>query len=185
MINIIAAVDSNWGFGKGGRIPWNIPDDFKHFQETTRGGICIMGRKTYEEIRNKMFPSGKNPHNKPLLNDRQSIVLTSKVDMEPLGDVIFSGKSLKDMVIFIRGLHPHKKIFLIGGGQVFFEGLDIADTAYISHIDGDFDCDVFFPKNEFFKRFNQVDSVNKTGFIMTRYRKSKWILKNYLNYTMQ
>ena len=49
-LSIIVAVDESGGFGKGGKIPWNIPEDMKHFQEVTKGGVCIMGRKTYEDM---------------------------------------------------------------------------------------------------------------------------------------
>lgn len=36
--------------GKGGKIPWHIPDDLRHFRDITMGETIIMGRKTYESI---------------------------------------------------------------------------------------------------------------------------------------
>lgn len=170
-VNLIAAVDEDWGFGKKGNIPWFIPEDFKHFKQTTLGSICIMGRITYEEIRDKMFPDGKNPQNKPLLPNRQCIVLTTQTDMEPLGNVLFSSKSLDDLVTFLKNLHPNKDIFMIGGGKVFTDGIKLANKAYISHIKGKYDCDVFFPDKKFNKVFKPVRNTQKEKFSIKEYIK--------------
>ena len=49
-LHIIAAVDKTSGFGFEGKIPWNFPEDFKHFQDTTKGHVCVMGRHTYTDM---------------------------------------------------------------------------------------------------------------------------------------
>lgn len=46
----IAAMSDNRAIGKEWKIPWYIPEDFRHFKETTLGAPIIMGRKTYESI---------------------------------------------------------------------------------------------------------------------------------------
>lgn len=46
----IAAMSENRAIGKEGKIPWYLPEDWKHFKETTAGSPIIMGRKTYESI---------------------------------------------------------------------------------------------------------------------------------------
>ena len=43
-------MSENRAIGKDGKIPWYIPEDFRHFKETTLGSPIIMGRKTYESI---------------------------------------------------------------------------------------------------------------------------------------
>lgn len=48
--NIIVAVDCEGGFGKEGKIPWFLPEDFEHFKNMTTGHVCVMGRRTYEEM---------------------------------------------------------------------------------------------------------------------------------------
>lgn len=45
----IYARSENRVIGADGRIPWRLPDDFKHFKQTTMGKPIIMGRKTYED----------------------------------------------------------------------------------------------------------------------------------------
>ena len=49
-VEIIVAVDEDGGFGKDGKIPWHYSEDLKHFKEVTTGHVCIMGRKTYEDM---------------------------------------------------------------------------------------------------------------------------------------
>ena len=49
MLSLIYARSENRCIGKDGRIPWRLPDEFKHFKTTTMGKPIIMGRKTYED----------------------------------------------------------------------------------------------------------------------------------------
>ena len=70
-MNLIAAVDKNWGIGLKNRLLVSIPDDMKFFRQTTTGKVVVMGRKTLES-----FPGGK-----PLKN-RVNVVLTSDLDYQ-------------------------------------------------------------------------------------------------------
>src|SRR5262245_55703532 len=46
----IAAMSENRVIGRGNRIPWHLPADFKWFKQTTTGHTLVMGRKTFESI---------------------------------------------------------------------------------------------------------------------------------------
>ena len=50
MIKLIAAIDSNFGIGKNGMIPWQYDEDMRHFARTTKGSTCLMGRVTAQNI---------------------------------------------------------------------------------------------------------------------------------------
>ena len=47
-LELIAAVAANGVIGRGGTLPWHLPDDLKHFKQLTLGHAIIMGRRTYE-----------------------------------------------------------------------------------------------------------------------------------------
>ena len=64
-MDLIVAVDRNWGIGYKNKLLCSLPSDMKHFVKTTTGKTVIMGRKTLES-----FPNGK-----PLKN-RQNIVFS-------------------------------------------------------------------------------------------------------------
>ena len=49
-MNIIVAVDKNWGIGKDNRLLVSIPADMKFFRTTTTGKVVVMGRKTLESF---------------------------------------------------------------------------------------------------------------------------------------
>ena len=76
-MNIIVAVDKNWGIGKDNRLLVSIPADMKFFRTTTTGKVVVMGRKTLES-----FPGGQ-----PLKN-RTNIVLTRDVNYKVKDAVI-------------------------------------------------------------------------------------------------
>lgn len=56
----IAAVDRNFGIGKNGRLPAEIPADLRRFRSLTTGGVVIMGRKTYEGLPKRPLPGREN-----------------------------------------------------------------------------------------------------------------------------
>ena len=61
-MNLIVAVDKNWGIGYQNKLLNSIPEDMKYFRETTTGKVVVMGRKTLES-----FPNGlplKNCYNR-------------------------------------------------------------------------------------------------------------------------
>lgn len=129
--SVIAAVDEKWGIGKGGRMPWHEPEDFKFFKRTTKGSTCFMGRRTYEEL--ALLMKGKPE----LLPTRQCVVVSSK----PVHD---------DRVETCTNIIDYKDFagennFFIGGSSLFGFGLTVADTVYLTRIPGTFDCDTFFP----------------------------------------
>ena len=47
---LIAAIASNRVIGRGGTLPWNIPEDLRRFKHLTTGRTVLMGRKTYASL---------------------------------------------------------------------------------------------------------------------------------------
>jgi dihydrofolate reductase len=51
----IAACDPLGVMGKNGNLPWNCPEDLKHFSDTTYGIPMIMGRRTFLSLPTQYF----------------------------------------------------------------------------------------------------------------------------------
>ncbi len=135
---IVVALDDKRGIGKDGDIPWGrIPEDLKHFAAVTTNHPVIMGRVTYMSIPEKYRP----------LKDRQNIVLTHQ-DITIPGVIV--AHSMEEAIHKAREL-DNERICFIGGERIYREALSIVDTLYLTHIEGDFNCDTFFPDylNEF------------------------------------
>ncbi|MBT8256681.1 MAG: dihydrofolate reductase [Bacteroidia bacterium] len=140
MITIIAAAGENNELGKDNELVWHLPDDFKRFKQITTGHHIIMGRKTFES-----FP-------KPLPN-RTHIVITRNTDYKKEGALVVH--SLKAALEKITG---DPQPFIIGGGEIYKLGLEVAQKIELTRVHGTFEADAFFPK---FSKDNWqlVDSV--------------------------
>ena len=142
MINIIAAVSENNVIGINGKIPWKIPEDMENFRKLTTSQVVIMGRKTFESI------------GRPLA-DRINIVV-SKNQKKDHG--IFVADSLEKALEFGKTFQE-REIFLCGGERIYAEGMNYADTLYITKVKGNYQGDAFFP--EINSRIFSVENVKK------------------------
>ena len=130
-MNLIVAVDNNWGIGLGGTQTVVIPEDRRHFRELTDGSTVIVGRRTLLD-----FPGG-NP-----LPGRRNIVLSRNAELEIDGATVAA--SLDELFKLIEELPPNK-VFVIGGDSVFKMLLPYCTYAYVTKLDASPEADVFFP----------------------------------------
>lgn len=128
VLAIIAAVARNGVIGADGRLPWRLPADLRHFKMLTSGHAVIMGRRTWDSL------------GRPLPN-RQNIVVTRQAALVLEGAAV--AHSLGDALGRVQLAPP---AFCIGGGELYREALDVADTVYLTEIEGEFDGDVTFPQ---------------------------------------
>ena len=161
-LSIIVAVDEDGGFGKDGKIPWDFPEDLKHFQTTTKGGVCIMGRRTYTDMV-EMIQSKRKDDNKEIvgaiLKDRESYVVTSNSDLE-----VHGATSVKSIRAAVQSLKKGdtREIFILGGSRRWIEALAYTHTIYMTVVKGKtYDCDRFFPVDVLNKKF-KIEEGKKT-----------------------
>jgi|TARA_B110000238_G_scaffold14527_1_gene14213 dihydrofolate reductase len=128
MITIIAAAGSNNELGKDNDLVWHLPDDFKRFKKLTTGHHIIMGRKTFQS-----FP-------KPLPN-RVHLVITRNKDYHPEGAII-----VHSMAEALEVAKNDNQAFIIGGGEIYKIGMEIADKIELTRVNGSFEADTFFPE---------------------------------------
>lgn len=154
--DIIVAVDRKNGIGKNGALPWNLPEDMKHFKAVTlavsdprKQNAVIMGRKTWESIPEKFRP----------LTGRLNIVLTTN-KAYGLPPSVIKAYSL-DVALDIASSGTYQEsvenIFVIGGASVYTQAIDHSrcQKIFLTRIDADFHCDTFFPSLD--QKFSQQD----------------------------
>ena len=56
---LVVAMSENGVIGRGGALPWHLPDDLKYFKVVTFGKPVLMGRRTFESI-GKPLPGRRN-----------------------------------------------------------------------------------------------------------------------------
>jgi dihydrofolate reductase len=127
-IYLIAAVASNGIIGAGGKLPWHLPEDLKHFKSATLGHPIIMGRKTWESL-GKALPG------------RENIVVTGTPGYDAPGAAVAS--SLSAALALCAG---EPMVFVIGGHRLFVESLPLASGLLVTEIFRDYEGDTWFPK---------------------------------------
>ena len=138
MINLVVAVSENNVIGDKGKLPWHIPEDMRRFKDLTVGNIVVMGRKTYESLPDKYRP----------LPNRINIVITRNENYSEKNIII--ANSLESALEKAKKLN--KEIFIIGGAQIFEQGVKYADKLYLTIVKGNFEGDAFFPDYSEFKK---------------------------------
>ncbi len=131
MISIIAAVARNGAIGKDNQLLWHLPEDMRHFRETTRGKPVIMGRKTWESLPDSFRP----------LPGRHNIVISRNPAYQAVGATLVS--SLDEAILKACAAD---EVFVIGGAELYAKTMSVAERLYLTEIDQDFAGDVFFPE---------------------------------------
>ena len=140
---IIVAIADNNAIGKDNALLWHISEDLKFFRSTTVGCPVIMGRKTYESI------------GRPLPK-RLNIIVSRKGYDAPEGVVVVdsleeafaaaSATSTLPSVLSSEVETSPQKCFVIGGGQIYAQAMQIADEMVITHVHTVIeDADTYFP----------------------------------------
>ena len=130
-LSLIVAISNNNCIGKANELLWKIPADMRHFKETTTGHAIIMGKKTYLSI-------GR------ALPNRRNIVITRDPLFSAEGVEVFH--SIEDVVSLFK--NTPEEAFVIGGGEIYAQFLPHVQKLYVTHVDGNFPGDTFFPHIE-------------------------------------
>jgi len=139
---IAALTKRNRVIGKDGGMPWDIPEDQKHFAKTTKGKPVIMGRITWESLPEKYQPLPKRPN----------IVVTRNRDYEaPGAEVVTSPQIALKRAQEIANRIEENAVYVMGGESIYDELLDATDKLVLTLIEKDISGDTHFPsyKDEF------------------------------------
>ncbi|WP_432480954.1 dihydrofolate reductase [Moraxella sp. ZY200743] len=156
----VVAFDQKQCIGKDNQLAWHIPEDLKHFKSLTTGGVVIMGRKTYESI------------GKPLPN-RTNWVVTKDKAWTAQGVKV--AHSLECALELASNDCQDGKLFIIGGGEIYRQSIDIADVLEITRVDLDIGGDAFYPAIpsgfELTHREHSTSSTDNTAFVFESYQR--------------
>lgn len=153
MLGMIWAQGHSRAIGKGGTMPWHVPEDLRFFQRVTTGHPVIMGRRTWESLGEKYRP----------LPRRTNIVVSRNPTFDAPGATVV--RSLNEAIE--AGIHGNKLtsasgadgktedgvnatgplVWVMGGAQIYAQALPLADFAMVTHVDLDVHgADAFAPE---------------------------------------
>jgi len=126
-ISLIVAMTADRVIGKNNKMPWDLPEDLKHFRTLTLDKTVIMGRKTWESL------------GRPLPR-RRNLVVSRRLTAPPPGTELFSSP-----LEALETAGEEEEVFIIGGAEIYRQTLDRADRLYISRVEGCYEGDTWFP----------------------------------------
>lgn len=139
--SMVLACDSKWWIWKDNQLPWDLKKDMKYFQRLTLTtenpdfcNVVIMWRKTWESIPEKYRP----------LPGRINCVLSSDSSYSAPWAQTFT--SFDWCISKVSELAKIENIFVIWGTYLYNSLLvdENLEKIYLTAVDWDFSCDVFF-----------------------------------------
>ena len=127
-LTIIAAVSINNVIGNNNKLIWKLSNDLKRFKNLTTNHSVIMGRKTFESL--------PNP-----LPDRNNIVITRDTNYSKPNIQVCS--SIENAINLTK---TDTQPFIIGGGEIYTQTINIVDRIELTRVHEEFDGDAYFPE---------------------------------------
>lgn len=159
IVSLVAAMAENRVIGRGGKLPWRLPDDQKFFRQLTLDHTVIMGRKTFEEI------------GRPLAN-RRNVVISRNPAYRPRGVTVVP--SLDEALALAA---TEREVFVVGGGEIYRLALPRADRLYLTVVHAEVEGDTWFPpfdQNGWVlesESFHPADERHAHAFTIRTYRR--------------
>lgn len=165
ILSAIVAIADNFAIGKGNDLPWHLPEDLKFFKRTTLGKPVLMGRKTFDSL------------GRPL-KGRLNIVLSSQESLE-LPEGVLLCHDLTNAIEQLKA-EATEEAFVIGGGRVYEQSLDMLDRLYITRVHTTIeDAEVFFPQFDteawelVWEEAHQADEKHQYDYTFQQWNKIK------------
>lgn len=151
IISMIAAMDESRAIGKDNKLLWHIPEDMKRFRTITLGHPIIMGRLTYESI-GRVLPK------------RINIIVSRNANYHVEGGIVC--ESLKK-ALEIACEKDTREVFIIGGGQMYKQGIELSAKLYLTVVKGSHKADSYFPEYENFTKIARKEEKSDKNYEYT------------------
>lgn len=158
----MAAKAANNVIGKDNSLPWHLPADLEFFLRTIEGNFLIAGRKFFESIQGReVFHEGV-----------EGIVISRQKDYQ--SPTVLVAHSIEESWQ-LAAQNGVQKVYILGGGEIYQQSIELADRLIITEIHGEFEGDTFFPDidksrwEEVSRSDRQKDAVNPYDYSFVVY----------------
>ena len=121
-LGLLWAQSTSGVIGRGGDIPWRVPEDLARFKEVTVRHTVVMGRLTWESLPARVRP----------LPGRRNVVLSRQADFRADGAEVVGSL---DAALVSSGVES--QTWVIGGEQVYLLALPYATRCEVTEIEID------------------------------------------------
>ncbi|MCV7197007.1 dihydrofolate reductase [Mycobacterium angelicum] len=119
-VGLIWAQSASGVIGRGGDIPWRVPEDLAHFQKVTLGHTVVMGRRTWDSL-----PASVRP-----LPGRNNVVLSRQTGFMAPGATVV--ESLEQAFA-----ETGSDIWVMGGAQIYLLALPYSTRCEVTEVEID------------------------------------------------
>ncbi len=157
----LVLTDQNNAIGKNHIVLNYLPAYIQYFNDLTGGAPIIMGRRTFESIGH-------------FLNSKKNIVITRNEKYHSTKARTFT--NLKDA---LHHLKSEKKVFVVGGVELFKESLPLTSEIYRTTIRARFKSEEYYPEidtSEF--ELTTSECINRNEENRFDYCVEKWVRNN-------
>jgi dihydrofolate reductase len=121
-VGLVWAQSTSGVIGRGGDIPWRVPEDLARFKKVTLGHTVVMGRRTWDSLPGSVRP----------LPGRRNVVLSRRADFAADGAEVVG--SLEQA---FASFETEPQAWVIGGGQIYVLALPRASRCEVTEVDID------------------------------------------------
>lgn len=169
-MNILVAVDKNWGIGYREKTLYDFAKQKEFFGELTDNKVFVLGRKTLEQVYSSKAPKG-----------RINICLTSKKNYKLEGAIIVN--TLNELFEKLS-FYNSDNVFIIGGESIYKQLLPYCKVCYVTKVDNIKDCDAYFENLDENKNWKMTKNSNpffedNKVFYFCKYENSKPLKYNF------
>jgi dihydrofolate reductase len=126
LVGLVWAQSTSGVIGRGGDIPWWLPEDLARFKQVTMGHTVVMGRRTWDSLPARVRP----------LPGRRNVVLSRQTDFMADGAEVL-GSLEQALVVSETGAQT----WVIGGEQIYTLALPYATRCEVTEVDIDLSRD--------------------------------------------
>ncbi|MGO9927772.1 MAG: dihydrofolate reductase [Mycobacterium sp.] len=121
-VGLVWAQSTSGVIGRGGDIPWRVPEDLGRFKQVTMGHTVVMGRRTWESLPVTVRP----------LPGRRNVVLSRQTDFIADGAEVVGSL---EQAFSLSETEP--ETWVIGGEQIYLLALPLASRCEVTEVDID------------------------------------------------
>ncbi|GAB2999603.1 dihydrofolate reductase [Mycobacterium bourgelatii] len=117
-VGLVWAQSTSGVIGRGGDIPWRLPEDLNHFKQITMGHTVVMGRRTWDSLPARFRP----------LPGRRNVVLSRQPGFSAPG---------AEVVTSLDEALTEPETWVVGGSEIYTLALPYASRCEVTEVDID------------------------------------------------
>jgi dihydrofolate reductase len=160
---MVVAAAENDVIGRGGTLPWHLPEDLTRFRTLTMGHAVVAGRNTHDSIVERLG----HP-----LPGRFTLVVSRSITGTRDGAIYLP--TVEDAMAAARAIESFSggdEIFVIGGAEVYRATLDQVERIYLTRVHGQPEGDTTMPGG-WLDGFVVVEDDERDGFTFSMWERA-------------